>query len=67
MNKSPSSYGVPQNMGHRNNPNQTSARGLSRPLPHPTLSLIPSPSLTLILGPIQLNHKFVNFFLIHNT
>lgn len=36
-------------------------------LPHLIPFSNPSPLLTFILGPIQLNHKFVNFFLIHNT
>lgn len=31
---------------------------------HPPLGM---PPLTLILRPVQLNHKFVHFFLIHNT
>lgn len=65
MNTNPASHGVPQTVGHRSNPNQSSIPGSLPLLPHP----IPSPSLplTLILSPIQLDHKFVNFFLIHNA
>ena len=76
MSTNPASYTVPLNVGCRNNPNQT--LGYSPPLSHPcsspppptsphSPSPVPSPSLTFILCPIQLNHKFVNFFLIHHT
>lgn len=67
--------------GHRSNP--TAAIGLSSTLGHATThtrwdtettqpavtvsSTLGHPPLTLILRPVQLNHKFVDFFLIHNT
>lgn len=68
MNKGLSSFGVPQD-GPQEPPSQLSSASLP-PLPYamPCHTLpISGASLTLILCPVQLNHKFVNFFLIHNT